>query len=395
MVFGSAGSREKHAGRERERNGGGGDECPRAPFLEYFQKRGDPGFPKFAIQISRSCFAGEVECEISAGDRAGGCNSRVLIPGVAVTGGENGNEDIGTAKCWKRGAIENGEEEEPQGSQVTEGREEGVPVAGIRVLHENVHHVQCSIGKCEHIRFDSRRLARGLVLGARFRALGNLGHKVIAPDLPAHGADTTPLTAKPYEMYVPRVCELLDGLKDRAILVGHSSGGMIITEAAAQRNERIRSLVYLSAFLLPPGQTPREAMLADNESILRSSLEIDRERGVSIVKAERARDVFYADCSPEDAEWAIGQLQPEPLVPPGPGASGAENGKPATRIPRFYIECLQDKALGPRTQKRMYAESPCDGVYSLPTGHSPFLSAPEILTQYLLEIDARGAGSSR
>ncbi len=216
--------------------------------------------------------------------------------------------------------------------------------------------------------------------------LENAGSRVIAPDLPAHGADLTPISARPYEMYVPKVCEVLDRLADPAILVGHSSGGMIVSEAARRRRERVRSLVYLSAFLLPPGKTPRDAMQIDNESILPASLEIDMEKGVSIVKAACARRVFYEDCTDEDAAWAIRQLQPEPLVPPGPSAPEAAGGEPVPRIPRFYIECLRDKALGPRTQRWMYTESPCDAVYSLPTGHSPFLSAPEALTQILLEI---------
>jgi len=221
--------------------------------------------------------------------------------------------------------------------------------------------------------------------------LDNLGHSVIAPDLPAHGADSTPLSARPYEMYVPKVCELLDGVRDRAILVGHSSGGMIVSEAARRRGERIRSLVYLSAFLLPMGKTPRDAMQRDTESILQASLEIDVEKGVSIVKAEAARSVFYEDCSEKDAQWAIGQLQPEPLIRPGPSGSEGASGESLPRISRFYIECLRDKALGPRAQRWMYTECPCEAVYSLPTGHSPFLSAPEALVQILLEIDRRGS----
>jgi pimeloyl-ACP methyl ester carboxylesterase len=216
--------------------------------------------------------------------------------------------------------------------------------------------------------------------------LENHGHRVIAPDLPAHGADSTPFTARPYEMYVPKVCEVLDRLDDRAILVGHSSGGMILTEVAQRRSERIKSLVYLSAFLLPSGKTPRDVMTMDTESILRSCLEIDHERRVSFVKPECAKSVFYADCSESDTQWALSRLQPEPLIPPGPSIANA--GDSESRTPRFYIECLEDKALGPRMQRWMYTESRCDGVYSLPTSHSPFLSAPTALVQYLLEIDS-------
>lgn len=215
------------------------------------------------------------------------------------------------------------------------------------------------------------------------------GHRVIAPNLPNHGADSTPLAAKPYEMYVPKVCALLDTIQDRAILVGHSSGGVIITEASRQLSERIKGLVYLSAFLLPLGKTPRDVMKMDDESLLSGCLQIDTAKGVSVVRKECARSVFYGDCSEEDAAWAINQLQPEPLIPPGPMAADAGPYESSGRIPRFYIECLQDKALGPRVQRWMYTESPCDAVYSLATSHSPFLSAPEALTQHLLDIDQR------
>ena len=62
----------------------------------------------------------------------------------------------------------------------------------------------------------------------RLRCWEQKGHRVIAPDLPGHGADATPLSARPYEMYVPKVCEVLDLLEAPCVLVGHSSGGMIV-----------------------------------------------------------------------------------------------------------------------------------------------------------------------
>ena len=221
-------------------------------------------------------------------------------------------------------------------------------------------------------------------------ALEKKGCRVIAPDLPGHGTEATPLSDRPYEMYVPSVCGVLDNLPDRAILVGHSSGGMIITEAFRRKSARIQSLVYLSAFLLPPGKTPRDVMSMDTESMLPGCLEIDAGKGVSRIRPECARPVFYGDCSEADSLWAIGQLQPEPLIPPAAPISESAY-QPLTRPCRFYIECLQDRALGLRMQRWMYTESLCDAVYSLPTSHSPFLSAPTTLAECLLEIAERSA----
>lgn len=105
------------------------------------------------------------------------------------------------------------------------------------------------------------------------------------------------------------------------------------------------------------------------------------------MRPERARDVFYHDCDDAVAAWAIGRLQPEPIVPrtaapDGPSRTAARFG----RVPRAYIECLDDRALGLATQRRMRAALPCARVYELPTGHSPFLSAPDALAQQLLDV---------
>lgn len=54
------------------------------------------------------------------------------------------------------------------------------------------------------------------------------------------------------------------------------------------------------------------------------------------------------------------------------------------RIPRVYIECLQDRGISPGVQKKMYSDTPCQQVLSLNTSHSPFLSAPHSLVEHLL-----------
>jgi pimeloyl-ACP methyl ester carboxylesterase len=52
------------------------------------------------------------------------------------------------------------------------------------------------------------------------------GHRVYTIDLPSHGADQTPVAQVSLKAYTDRVCEVLDGLDEPAILVGHSMGGI-------------------------------------------------------------------------------------------------------------------------------------------------------------------------
>lgn len=211
------------------------------------------------------------------------------------------------------------------------------------------------------------------------------GHSVFAPDLPGHGEDKMPLAAITPERVMQCIYDILDEQEEQVILVGHSSGGMLITEAARRRPEKIKALVYLAAFLLPAGVFPPSIMREDHESILPSSLIIDEERKVSIVRPEDAREVFYADCSDEDATWATALLVAEPLKV-GTSSEISATEVDIDWIPRAYITSLQDKALGPATQKKMYTMLPCRKVYELATSHSPFLSTPEQVVACLLDV---------
>ena len=81
------------------------------------------------------------------------------------------------------------------------------------------------------------------------------GHTVVAPDLPGHGQDKTPIADVSLAAYAERVCEILDQQSEKVILVGHSLGGLTVTQAAEQRPDNIELMVYLTAFLLKDGES--------------------------------------------------------------------------------------------------------------------------------------------
>ncbi len=207
--------------------------------------------------------------------------------------------------------------------------------------------------------------------------LTQAGHEVIAPDLPGHGDDKTPVREVSLQSCVDRVVEILDTQSGPVILVGHSTGGLTITQAAEQRPRMIRVLVYLTAFLLRNGE--RCVDMHDPESLARGNLVLSKDEG-----NERGNEVFYNDCSDEDIAWAQSLLVPAPLqIAFTPVATTEKN---FGRVPRYYIECLRDRAITHSCQRRMYMALPCERVFTLDTSHSPFLSAPQALVDHLLAI---------
>jgi pimeloyl-ACP methyl ester carboxylesterase len=210
------------------------------------------------------------------------------------------------------------------------------------------------------------------------------GHKAVAPDLPGHGEDKRPIPEITLQAYTDRVCQILDEQADPVILVGHSMGGVVITQTAEYRPEKIKKLVYLAGFLLQNGEFLLQHGEMDTEALVLPNLIMSEDQSYATVKEEAVQEVFYHDCSDEDVEFAKARLVPQAAVPLAtPVCTTEEN---FGRVPRIYISCLRDKTISPSIQEKMYKALPCEKVISLDTSHSPFFSAPEQLAKHLLSI---------
>ncbi|HBY94165.1 MAG TPA: hypothetical protein DEP84_09420 [Chloroflexi bacterium] len=211
------------------------------------------------------------------------------------------------------------------------------------------------------------------------------GHTVVAPDLPGHGQDKTPIPEITLQRFVDRVGQVLDAQSEPVILVGHSMGGVVITQTAEYRPDKIKTLVYLCAFLPRNGESLLQLAQQDTETLILPNLIINEAQGYHSVKEEAIREVFYHDCRDEDVARAKSLLVPEEALAPvaTPVQTSEDN---YGRIPRVYIECLRDQTIGPSLQKQMNTATPCQMVLSLDTGHSPFFSAPEALAAHLVTV---------
>ena len=209
------------------------------------------------------------------------------------------------------------------------------------------------------------------------RIIRESGHRVEAPDLPGHGKDRTPIQEVTLQLCVEKVCGILDAQSEPVILVGHSMGGIVISQVAEYRHTKIKTLVYLAAVLLPSGESLKQMMEEGRHSVNVS----DDESSITF-KHELAAEQFYDDCSTEDISRAKSLLGPESTVLlKTPIKISEEN---FGQVPRVYIETLFDKAVPPAAQKKMQTALPCQKVISVETSHSPFLSAPEMLAAILI-----------
>jgi pimeloyl-ACP methyl ester carboxylesterase len=211
--------------------------------------------------------------------------------------------------------------------------------------------------------------------------LEKLGHDVIAPDLPGLGRDRTPASRVSLPVWRRFVCDILDAQPEPVILLGHSRGGIVITDVAEHRPDRIRTLVYLTAFLPRDGESLFDLAAQSIESEVPKSLVVSEDKASATLPHDVAHRGFYGECSAEDVALARLLLQPEPMVPLATPIHTTEGN--FGRVPRVYISCLRDRAITPSLQKQMYTAVPCRQVLSIDTDHSPFFSRPDELVAVL------------
>jgi pimeloyl-ACP methyl ester carboxylesterase len=214
-------------------------------------------------------------------------------------------------------------------------------------------------------------------------ALTSAGVNAIALDLPGHGDDRGPLGD--LESDAARVRETLDEVSGDVVLVGHSYGGAVITEAGLHPS--VQHLVYLAAFALDTGQscvkaaTDVEAALISHDG--RPNLGtgfIMSSDGMITLDPSTAEECLYNDCDADTVAWALARLCPQPLITlQGQPVHAAWQKKPST-----YVICTDDMAVHPDLQRIMARR--CRSVIEWPTGHSPFLSRPDLVAGLSMEL---------
>ncbi len=214
--------------------------------------------------------------------------------------------------------------------------------------------------------------------------LEQAGHTVLAPDMPGHGSDTTPVEDITLELYARATVGFASEAAEKVVLVGHSMSGMANTQAVEYAPENFKAVVYLAAFLPSDGQSLLDLAAPDADNMIQPNLIFSEDGLTMTVNPAVVREAVYGDCSDEDVARAGSLHQPEPAAP---FATPVRLTKERSgSVPRYYIECLQDRAISPKFQKKMYTDNPCEKVFTMNTSHSPHISQPEAVAMHLIAI---------
>lgn len=220
------------------------------------------------------------------------------------------------------------------------------------------------------------------------------GHRVHAPDLPAHGRDWRFARGRiGLRQLADSVCALLDSLDGPALIVAHSRYGIVASTVAERRPGQLCGLVYLAAYMLRDGERAASFFARDQDSLLRPHVRIHRRTLTDSLDEVAYRPALYADCSESDVALARALLNAGPSLPAiarlrlSPGRYGS--------VPRHYIRLTQDRAVSPRLQAQMIEASPCITVSELDASHSAYFSCPDRLAGLIHGIAGHPASQRR
>ncbi|MEU9747631.1 alpha/beta hydrolase [Streptomyces niveus] len=208
------------------------------------------------------------------------------------------------------------------------------------------------------------------------------GHVITELNRRGHGslhAVELPLTSLADD--AERTARMVRQIPGPVLLVGHSYGGAVITEAGGLPN--VTGLVYVAAFAPDagesPGQITQELAPAAADNLVPDS------DGYLWIKQDKYAESFCQDL-PADEALIMAVTQKAPLA----STFGDNVTTPAWRSkPSWYQVSTEDRMIHPDNERRMAQRMNPRKTVELPAGHASLASRPGEVTD-LIELAVAG-----
>jgi pimeloyl-ACP methyl ester carboxylesterase len=161
---------------------------------------------------------------------------------------------------------------------------------------------------------------------------------------------------------------IIDAQDGPVVLVGHSYGGAVITEAGP--HEKVEALVYIAAFA-PDKDESVNTLIAGFPAGGPQPPILPPRDGFLFLDRDKFHASFAADLPAEQAAFMA-----DSQVPWGVDALGEQISEPAWRTkPSWYLLTTDDKMIPPAAQRAM-SERAGSTVVEVPASHSVYVSQP-------------------
>jgi pimeloyl-ACP methyl ester carboxylesterase len=174
----------------------------------------------------------------------------------------------------------------------------------------------------------------------------------------------------------------IDSLNSDVVLVGHSYGGVVITEAGT--HPKVSSLVYVTAFAPDKGESV-SSLIANPPPGAPVPPILPPQNGYLFLDRSKFAASFAADVEPELASFMA-----DSQVPWGVDALAGAVSEPAWKSkPSYYLVATEDKMIPPPAQRAMAGRAKAQ-VSEVPGSHSIYVSKPAEVAELIQRAaDAR------
>lgn len=225
--------------------------------------------------------------------------------------------------------------------------------------------------------------------------LAERGHRVAAPDLPGMGGDAETLRGVTLQAWAEFTAGICHDMRreiggEPLVLAGHSRGGLVLSATGEHDPSAADGLAYITALMVPDGKAgndmsdvviggPADEFVGEFGTIVADGAgwEINKQ-----VAGPALSHLSHPDLVARQVERLV--TEPTVALATVMHVSDERWGS----IPRWYIECDEDRTVPIEGQRRLQALFPGTQSITLHADHSPFYSAPQALADALCDIAA-------
>ncbi|MET4492167.1 alpha/beta fold hydrolase [Bradyrhizobium sp. LA7.1] len=216
------------------------------------------------------------------------------------------------------------------------------------------------------------------------RKLERDGYRVLNINLPGRAGSPKAAGEVTLDLYRSTVLGALGREKSPVVLVGHSFGGITLANVAEAEPSKIKSLVFVAAFVPQDGQSLLDLATHDSGSQVGPHLQIQKEAGLAAIEPA-ARGALFANDADAGVQKAVAAaVVDEPLAPLATPVhlTAARFGA----VHKVYIRTARDQVISPAFQDQMITAAHIGEIEIMPTGHTPFVTDPAALVAAIEKV---------